>query len=57
MVFKKRKRKKLIRNLLTTITLVTNLFIIAGVSRHWRVTQKSGKPTPVLLLPPNARYR
>ena len=30
-----KKRKKLIKNFLTLITLITNIFIISGVTRHW----------------------
>ena len=42
----KKKRKKLIRNLVTLLTVVTNCFIIAGVSRHWII-----KPRHMILRP------
>ena len=42
----KKKRKKLIRNLVTLLTVVTNGFIIAGVTRHWSY-HKNGINHPV----------
>ncbi len=48
----KKKRKKLIRNLVTLLAVVTNLFIIAGVSRHWIL-----KPRKMILVPPNYDFR
>ena len=48
-VIKKRRRKKLIKNLLTTITLITNIFIISGVSRHWyNIDNKQEQPHPFI---------
>ena len=47
---KKKRRKKLIKNLLTLITLITNLFIMSGVTRHWHnlPEQNNGRESKTL---------
>ena len=45
----KKKRKKLIKNCLMTITLITNIFIISGVTRHWHnLTENNGRESKTL---------
>ena len=46
---KKKRRKKLIKNLLTLITLITNLFIMSGVTRHWHnLPENNGRESKTL---------
>ena len=41
MHLKRKKRKKLIKSFLTTTTLITNIFIMSGVTRHWHNLPKN----------------